>query len=187
MNDHVNMDSQWREMVIVGQIVRTHGNKGGVIVDAATDFPEERFKCGQVLYLRSTFGMPKPFTIESCRFLKERPILKFESIGTIDDAEEIVNSQLCILENQLFDLPSNTHYQFELIGCSVETLDGNRLGIVSEVQGVECAQRLLVRGEDGHAKDIDVPLVESICVRVDTKEKVIVIDPPQGLLELNQV
>lgn len=187
MNSYASMDSQCREMVVVGQIVRTHGNKGDVIVNAATGFPEERFKCGRVLYLKADFGEPKSLVIENCRFLKGRPILKFETISTIDDAEALVNLQLCILENQLFDLPSNVHYQFELIGCSVETIDGDRLGIVSEIQGVEGAQRLLVRSKDGFVEDIDVPLVESICVRIDTREKVIVIDPPQGLLELNQM
>ncbi len=182
----MSVDSQCDQMVTVGQIVRTHGNKGGVIVNAVTDFPEERFKCGRLLFLKVDSGEPKRLVIENCRFLNERPILKFETISTINEAEALVNLQLCVSENQLFDLPSSVYYQHDLIGCSVETIDGEGLGIVSEIQGVEGAQRLLVRSEHGNVKDIDVPLVESICVRIDTRRKVIVIDPPQGLLELNQ-
>ena len=186
MSDHEKVVPQFGEMVVVGEIVRTHGNKGGVIANVETDFPEERFKCGQVLYLKVDSEKPRPLLIESCRFFNGRPILSFETISSIDDAELIVNSQLCIPKSELFDLPPNVHYHYELIGCSVETINGDRLGIVSEIQGVEGAQRLLVRSKDELVKEIDVPLVETICVRIDTKEQIIVIDPPQGLLDLNQ-
>ena len=40
------MTAQWDDMVLVGRIARAHGNRGQVIVDPATDFPEERFKAG---------------------------------------------------------------------------------------------------------------------------------------------
>ncbi len=45
-------DGQWDDMVLVGRIARAHGNRGQVIVDPATDFPEERFKAGSVLHIR---------------------------------------------------------------------------------------------------------------------------------------
>ena len=44
--------AEWDEMVVVGRIARAHGIRGQVIVDPVTDFPDERFKPGSVLYRR---------------------------------------------------------------------------------------------------------------------------------------
>ena len=55
--------SDWDEMVLVGRIARAHGNRGQVIVDPATDFPEERFKAGSVLHIRRA-DFTEPVTVE---------------------------------------------------------------------------------------------------------------------------
>ena len=39
-------------MATVGRIARAHGNRGQVIVDPETDFPNERFKPGSVLHIQ---------------------------------------------------------------------------------------------------------------------------------------
>jgi len=40
----------WDEMAVVGRIARPHGIRGQVIVNADTDFPEERFRVGAELF-----------------------------------------------------------------------------------------------------------------------------------------
>jgi ribosomal 30S subunit maturation factor RimM len=36
----------WDDLILVGVVARTHGNKGHVIVNPHTDFLEERFRVG---------------------------------------------------------------------------------------------------------------------------------------------
>jgi len=36
--------SNWDDAILIGVVARTHGNRGEVVVNPETDFPEERFK-----------------------------------------------------------------------------------------------------------------------------------------------
>ena len=64
-------------------------------------------------------------------------------------------------------------------------MDDALVGTVVAVQGVAGASRLIVRAADTD-DEIDIPLAEPICVRVEPDLKRVVIDPPSGLLELNR-
>jgi len=39
------------EMVLVGRVARPHGLRGEVVVNAETDFAEERFRVGAALWI----------------------------------------------------------------------------------------------------------------------------------------
>jgi len=43
------MTLNWASMALVGRIARPHGNRGEVIVNPETDFPEARFRLGEIL------------------------------------------------------------------------------------------------------------------------------------------
>ena len=47
----------WNDAILVGVVARAHGNRGEVIVNAETDFPEKRFCEGAVLMTRGDQGM----------------------------------------------------------------------------------------------------------------------------------
>ena len=79
-------------MAVVGRIARAHGNRGQVIVDPATDFPEERFKPGSVLHIRRG-DATESLTIESVRFHRGRPIIGLAGIDTMDAAEALAGTR----------------------------------------------------------------------------------------------
>ena len=181
-------------MVVVGQIARAHGNRGQVIINVETDFPDLRFKVGGVLYLMGNVS-PRPCRIASVRFQGGRPVVRFEGIETIGDAEVLAQQELRVPESTLPALPEGTYYQYQLIGCQVKTIAGSVVGTVVDVTGSVGVQRLVVSPEaksdnEGYlsgddADAIEVPLADRICVRVEPARGAIVIDPPDGLLELN--
>jgi 16S rRNA processing protein RimM len=86
-----------------------------------------------------------------------------------------------VSRDQLVELPEDTYYDFDLIGCEVLAIEGQQLGRVEEVQNYGAAPLLVVR--DG-ARELLIPLALSICVEIDTGRKRIVVNPPEGLLEL---
>ena len=169
-------------MVVVGRVARAHGRRGEVVVDPETDFPEARFQVGSTI-----FTLAEGRTIERCvtsaRFHRGRAVLGFEGVGTIDEADQLAGAELHVPESTLTPLPQDTFYVHDLVGCDVRTLDGAPVGTVREIQRAAGVSRLIVGAAGG---DIDVPLVDAICVRIDTASRSIVIDPPGGLLELNQ-
>ncbi len=79
-------------------------------------------------------------------------------------------------------LEEDEYYDFELEGCVVSKVSGETVGTVSSILKTGGTEILVIKTSAG--KDVLVPLAESIVVKVDTAMKTIVIDPPEGLLEL---
>ena len=72
---------------------------------------------------------------------------------------------------------------------------GTVVGTVVAVRGSAGANRLIVRpasrdgtggGLGGDADEIEMPLADPICVQIEPKRKMVIVDPPDGLLELNR-
>jgi 16S rRNA processing protein RimM len=168
-------------MVLVGIVARTHGNRGQVIVNLETDFPEDRFKAGATLFARRANGPIETLRVTSVRFQQGRPILGIDGIGSIDDAERLAGAELKVPESEQTALPAGTFYHHQLIGCEVVTAAGEAIGKVEQVEGTGGASRLVVRGR---RREVLIPLAEEICA-VDVGAKKITVTPPAGLLELN--
>ncbi len=173
--------SQWDDMVLVGRIARAHGIRGQVIVDPATDFPDERFKAGSVLHIRRGEAV-EAVTVETVRFHRGRPIIGLAGIDTMNAAETLAGLDLRVGVDALQPLPAGSYYHHDLIGCAVETSGGDRIGEVRGVEGDGASSRLIVEGANGH---VLIPMVEGICVTIDVAGRKIVVAPPDGLLDVN--
>jgi 16S rRNA processing protein RimM len=80
-------------------------------------------------------------------------------------------------------LPDGTFYHYELIGCEVRDTADRPIGHVAAVEGTMEMSRLVLAGDRG---EVLIPLVADICIRIDVAARRITIDPPEGLLELNE-
>ena len=172
----------WREMAVVGIVARTHGRRGEVVVNPLTDFPEERFRRGGTLFLERA-GEPAAVRIRDAWFHRERPVISFDGVETLTEAERLRGAELRVPESALRPLPADTWYEHALVGCAVRTVSGEPVGAVVGLEGPAGAKRLIVTDE---GREVDVPLVAEICVSIDTVAGSIVIDPPDGLLEVNR-
>jgi 16S rRNA processing protein RimM len=176
------MTAAWEEMAMVGVVARAHGNRGQVIVHPETDFPVERFRAGSVVYIQKG-GAIEPLTITAVRFQRRRPIIALEGVDSMNAAEALAGAELRVATDALQPLPSGSFYQHDLIGCSVETPDGVVIGLVTSVEGSSVASRLVVQGPSGG--EILIPLVDEICVGVHLGARKILVNPLEGLLDLN--
>ena len=168
------------ELLLVGRVARAHGNKGQVIVNPETDFPGERFAAGNRLVVDHG-GQQVERRIASVRFQQGRPIIALDGVETMNDAEALAGAELKMPVGELAPLPGGTYYRHDLVGCEVRTKDGQVVGTVTDVEGSLERSRLVVARKGG---ELLVPMVETICVEVDPAAKRIVIDPPEGLLDL---
>jgi 16S rRNA processing protein RimM len=169
-------------MAVVGRIARAHGLRGQVIVDPETDFPEERFQPGAELFIERG-GKAEPLRITTVRFHRARPIIGVDGVVTMTEAESLAGHELRVPLDRLAPLPAETFYRHDLIGCTVYTDRGVRVGEVSNVEGTLAGSRLVVDGSNG---EILIPLAAEICKAIDVGGKRIVVDVPEGLLELNE-
>jgi 16S rRNA processing protein RimM len=175
-------DEAWREMVTVGRIVRPHGNRGQVVVDPETDRADRRFAVGAALYT-NRHGSVEALTVATSRPYDRRWVIGFDRVKTIDDAEALRDLELKIPADALPALDSGAFYVHDLVGCRIETVGGAALGIVTRVDLDTGVPLLAVAAKGG---EVLVPLAESICRRIDVAAKVIVVDPPEGLIDLNR-
>ncbi len=173
----------WDEMVVVGRIARVHGLRGHVVIDPQTDFPESRFGPGSTVYRAGAHGEIAPLRVTECRMHRGRPIVAFGGIASIDEAEPMAGAELRVPEGSLEQLPPDSFYHHDLVGCRVETRAGDAIGSVARIEGDGGASRLVVATGSG---EVLVPLAAEICVSIDVARKVVVIEPPEGLLDLNR-
>ena len=171
----------WDDMVLVGFIARSHGNKGQVILKSTSDFADQRFRVGARLFARVADGAIETLQVTSVRFQQGRPIIGLEGFTSISEAERLAGAELRIPESEQNALPEGVYYHHQLIGCEVVTDAGDAVGRVADVQGDGQATRLIVKGRRG---EVMIPLAEEICA-IDISAKRIVVTPPEGLLEVN--
>jgi 16S rRNA processing protein RimM len=168
------------ELIAVARVVKTRGLRGEVIADLLTDFPE-RFGGLENLIAIRTNGGRESLRIEQHSFQGQRLVLKFSGYDSIETARELIGCELAVPEAERVPLPENQFYTWELIGCRVETIKGEDLGIVRDVTVTGSVEILMI---DGHQREILIPMAEDICVEIDVVRKLIRVDPPEGLLEL---
>lgn len=169
------------DLVLVGRVARAHGNRGQVIVNLETDFAEERFQTGQVM-LVGPGQPPTPRRIREVRFHQGRPIVALEGVDSMSDAEALAGAELWMPADALGPLPAGTFYRHDLVGCEVRDTHDAVIGRVTSVEGPMEQSRLIVERAGG---EVMIPLAAAICVQIDVASRRIVVDPPQGLLELN--
>jgi 16S rRNA processing protein RimM len=169
-------------MVLVGRIARPHGIRGQVVVNPETDFVEDRFTSGARFWARSSAG-DEELIVASARVQNGRPVVGFEGFSSVDDVERLSGVELRVPEGSLRPLEAGTYYQHQLVGCVVETTTGDRIGEVARVDGGSAGSLLAIEGMRG---EVLVPLASAICVDIDVEARRIRIQPPDGLLELNE-
>ena len=168
------------DLVVIARIVKTRGLRGEVVADLLTDFPE-RFEGLEDVRVRPVSGGDGgELKIEKFWFQKGRVILKFAGLDTVEQAEKLRDSDVCVPEEDAVQLEDDEFFDWQLAGCKVETIDGTAIGEVSEVMRTGGTEILVVKGG---GKEYLIPFAGSICTDVDIENKIIRVDPPEGLLE----
>jgi 16S rRNA processing protein RimM len=180
VHEDVHEDVSEDDLISVARIARPQGHRGEVIADLLTDFPERFARLARV-YVKRADGRLLLLDLENSRPHKGRVALKFAGCDSVSGAEELRGARVMVPRDQLVELPEDTWYDFELVGCEAVSVDGQNLGRVEEVRNYGAAPLLVVR--DG-ARELLIPLVLSICVEISTERKRIVVNPPEGLLDL---
>jgi len=169
------------DLLLVGTVARAHGNKGHVIVNPETDFAQDRFAVGNDVIVEQG-GLTATRKITAVRFHDGRPILALDGVDTMDDAEALAGAELKMPADALGALPADTFYRHDLVGCEVQDRAGHAIGRVTDVEGPLERSLLIVARRHG---EVMVPMAAGIVVEVDTIAKRIVVELPEGLLDVN--
>ena len=170
----------------VGHLARAHGLEGEFFVALLTDHPEGTFAPGVVLFPGDASGLVPdpglpPLTVVSARPFKAGYLVEFAGVESRPEAEALRGRYLLRPAAELEPPAEGEFYHHDLIGLDVVTKQGLRLGVVRELYELAPADLLEVKGEE---REYMIPFRKEIVVEVDLDGGRIVVDPPEGLLDL---
>ena len=168
------------DLVAVAKILRPRGLRGESVAEVLTDFPE-RFEDLENVTAVLPGGERRDLKLENAWFQKERVVLKFQGLDTVEDAERLREAEICISESEAVELEEGEFFDWQLEGCETVTTEGEPIGKVREVLRTGGTEVLVIDHADG--REVLIPFAESICIKVDVDGKRITVDPPEGLLE----
>ena len=172
--------------LVVGLITSCHGINGQVKVKSLSDFEERVLKPG-MRWLQQENESPSKIELTAGYKQpgKETFIIKFKGINTRNHAEQLKKYKILVKTNKLPDLKKDEFHLLELINLQVKTLEKNELTIIGKVINLENENNnLLVIELSNNQKKVLIPFVQEIVPLVDIKNNYLVINPPNGLLDL---
>ena len=171
------MSNSELEFITIGRILAPWGVRGKLKVKTETDFPQ-RFVSGAKVYIDQ-----QPMTIDSAEWRSVKLVVKLNTVDSIAEAQELCGKTLEIERKQVQPLDEGQYYHFQIIGLEVWTTSGERLGTISEIMNTESTDIYVVRHKQG---EVLIPAIEDVIKSVDLDEGKMVIEPIEGLLNLNQ-
>ena len=165
--------------VVVGRIGKPHGLRGQVTIELRTDEPDERFAPSSVLFADGAIGV---LTVAEIHWHSGRLLVNFVGYES-RSAAETLRGTILEVERDAEAQPTDPDefYDSSLIGCSVETISGEPIGVVGEVVHLPSQELLSVITATG--REVLIPFVAQIVPTVDMATRRILIDPPAGLIE----
>ena len=185
--------------IVLAHLVRPQGRKGELLADLLTDFPE-RFETRKEVYLAPPGFEGNRSEVASTEIVSHwlphgrnqgRIVFHFSHVKSIEQAERLAGLDVLVSEEARLELTDGSVYVNELIGCDL--YDGEvAIGRICDVQYVttsdgkrrltDTATLLVVDLAPGEAL---IPFAKEYLTRLEIAEKRIVMNLPQGLLDVN--
>lgn len=163
-----------------GKIVRKHSYKGEVVVKIDPDYFELITELESVWIVQNNHLVP--FFMEKIDYQRETFFrVKFENVDTDHEAEKLVGNAIYLNQKFLPKSKGTDFYKHEIIGF--EVIDNN-FGSIGKVERVnDTTPQLLLEISNGE-KTILIPAIPEFIEKIDRKKKTILVNTPDGLLEL---
>ena len=167
-------------MLLVGIVRRPHGTAGEVSVEPATDFPERFVNGLELLWRRDE--TERTLRVDSARPHGPRILIHFEGVDDAESARELSGGDLSVREEDAVAAPEDFYYSHEIEGWQCEDPQGRPLGRAYALEQTAAGPVLLVNA--GGREPVSIPFVRPIVISVDRATRRIVLDPPEGLMDL---
>jgi 16S rRNA processing protein RimM len=173
-------------LLVVGHLNKPHGTKGELFVWPLTDHPEQFYAPGVTLHLGNEGAREPdpdllPLRIVSARLFRSGYLVTFAGVRGREAAELLRGRYVLAEIDSVPPLAEGELFYHQLLGMQVWTREGRLLGEIVEVYELRPADLLEVHGPAG---EVLIPFVSHIVVETDVQKRRMVIDPPEGLLDL---
>ncbi|MBR5725879.1 MAG: 16S rRNA processing protein RimM [Muribaculaceae bacterium] len=173
------------ELIAIGHYNKPHGVAGEISATIDVDVDLLR---GLSCLVSEVDGIFVPFFVNACRpKSSETVLLTIDGINNEMEATLLVNADIYALKREYNERSLKEDadgYPLDyFIGFELNDVQGNRIGeIIAVDEQTENAIFIVNRGEE----ECMVPAADELIVEFDLDDKTMVMDLPQGLLELNE-
>ncbi len=170
----------WEDFIEIGYISKAHGIKGELkaVLDVhdVSDYLNRKN-----LWLAKKPGAPQPYELKKFQPTGKQCILAFKDIHTRNDAEALQGYTLLIPQSELAPLEEGQYFFFEILGFSIRDKQKGELGKVDDILEGGLQDLIVMRYKN---KEVLIPAVDEVLLEVDKEKKEVLVDLPQGLLEM---
>ena len=177
---HSTPDPRDASPLVVGIVGRPHGLAGELSVEVTTSFPQRFVEGLSLLWTRGV--AQREVTVATARPHGKRMLLSFVGVPDRETARALVGGELSVGEKESFPAPEGFYYSHELAGLPCDDRQGRLLGHAVRLDQTPAGPLLEI--DTPRRKGVLVPFVAGIVVSVDREAGRIVLDLPEGLLDL---
>jgi len=164
----------------LGIITKTFGKNGEVIFFLDVDSPED-YNTLEMVFIEINQKLI-PFFIESIRIKGNYATVKLEDVSSPEKAQKFLKLNLFLPTDLLPELPDEKFYFHEIIGFSVEDENQGNIGIINDILELPEQSLMQILFKE---KEILIPIVDEIVTSVDSNNRKVYINSPEGLIDLN--
>lgn len=167
------------QLTEIGTVQRTHGVNGEVQITWTNDFDPEEHKLESVFLLIE--GIPIPFFIKSIRSKgRDASLILLDEIETLKEATDLVGLKLFAEVKR--KEASNEIYLDDLVGYTIITNLGVKLGVIEEIQ--DYSGNLVFQVVSSAGNEILIPATPDFILELDEDSKTVIMELPEGLADL---
>ena len=168
------------ECFYLGKIAKKFSFKGEVLIYLDTDEPE-LYENMESVFVEFNNNLV-PFFIENSSFHKNDFLrVKFEDVDDEAEADSIMGCEIYLPINMLPKLEGNKFYFHEVIGFEIED---KRVGVFGKIVSInDSTAQPLFEVINGNV-EILIPMIDQFLVKIDRENKKVIMDLPEGLVEM---
>ena len=168
--------------ILLGKVTKPHGIKGQIKVYPFSEIPENFKFYPSLVLVHPVKKDAQELKVSHNLSQGKIAILSLAGVTSRNDAEELVGCEVWVAKEDLPELADGEYYWNDFQGMEVYTIKGDDLGHVSSLMSTGAHDILVIAGR---GTEFMIPLREEFIVEINKADNKIIVDPPEGLLEIN--
>ncbi|MCQ2188350.1 MAG: ribosome maturation factor RimM [Paludibacteraceae bacterium] len=170
------------DIIEVGYVSKTHGLSGNLEVVITEDWLDE---LGVDFIFIEIDGCYIPFRITEERTKNSGRLLKLDNIDTKEEAEHLIGATVFLSTDDVDEESLAEAETVDYEGYTIYDADGSKVGVIDYVDYDTENVLFCLDATDSAGFQIMIPAVDDFIIEIDDDKQTIIMDIPEGLLDLN--
>jgi 16S rRNA processing protein RimM len=166
--------------IVIGRVSGPHGIHGEIRIEYFNPDDPQFFSRYQMIFLQGDRGSAQPYRLRAARPHKKFILALLEGVRTRAEAEQLRGTMVLVDPAVLPPLNADEYYWHEILGMRVVTEDGGNVGTITEIFPTGSNDVYVVQEGD---REVLIPALKEVVISIDKKARTMVIHPPEGLFQ----